>query len=115
MGRVIFFTGGSQRGIGDIRGFTLLVQLGALERFPHIAERYIKGGAPPVDDSIPRGLRWIPTIEGHQHRVVIRLDDIRYALDWCTDFVVRIMILLSFRFLIFLLILQYHYVSLLFQ
>ncbi|CAN1777783.1 Protein MAIN-LIKE 2, partial [Linum perenne] len=63
MGRAVFFTGGSQRGSGDIGGFTLLVQLWALERFPHIAERYIEDGAPPVDDSAPRGLRWLPIIE----------------------------------------------------
>ncbi|CAN1812865.1 hypothetical protein LINPERHAP1_LOCUS26665, partial [Linum perenne] len=42
-------------GTGDIRGFTLLVQLWALERFPRIAERYIEGGDPLVDDSAPRG------------------------------------------------------------
>ncbi|CAN1773868.1 hypothetical protein LINPERHAP1_LOCUS12687 [Linum perenne] len=53
MGRAVFFIGGSQRDTGDIRGFTLLVQLWALERFPHIAECYIGGGAPPVDDSVP--------------------------------------------------------------
>ncbi|CAN1796622.1 hypothetical protein LINPERHAP1_LOCUS20963 [Linum perenne] len=31
MGRAAFFTGGSQKGTGDIGGFTLLVQLWALE------------------------------------------------------------------------------------
>ncbi|CAN1801925.1 Serine/threonine-protein phosphatase 7 long form homolog, partial [Linum perenne] len=86
MRRAAFFTGGSLRGTGDIGGFTLLVQLWALERFPRIAERYIDGGDPPLDDSIPRGMRWLPIIERHQHRVAMRLKDIRYALDHCTDF-----------------------------
>ncbi|CAN1155572.1 Protein MAIN-LIKE 2 [Linum perenne] len=35
MGRAAFFTGTSQKGTGDIGGFTLLVQLWALERFPY--------------------------------------------------------------------------------
>ncbi|CAN1802272.1 hypothetical protein LINPERHAP1_LOCUS23307 [Linum perenne] len=47
MGRAAFFCAGSMRGTGDIGGFTLLVELWALERFPRIAERYIQGGAPP--------------------------------------------------------------------
>ncbi|CAN1752743.1 hypothetical protein LINPERHAP1_LOCUS4858 [Linum perenne] len=64
MGRAAFFTGGSQKGISDLGGFTLLVQLWALEIFPHIAKHYIEQGAPPADDSIPRGLRWIPSIRG---------------------------------------------------
>ncbi|CAN1324553.1 hypothetical protein LINPERPRIM_LOCUS33152 [Linum perenne] len=42
-----FFSAGSMRGTGDIGGFTLLVKLWALERFPRIAERYIQSGAPP--------------------------------------------------------------------
>ncbi|CAN1164177.1 Protein MAIN-LIKE 1 [Linum perenne] len=46
MGRVAFLSAGSMRGTGDIGGFTLLVELWALERFPCIAERYIQGGAP---------------------------------------------------------------------
>ncbi|CAN1139797.1 Protein MAIN-LIKE 2 [Linum perenne] len=46
MGRVAFFTAGSQRGTGDLGGFTFLVQLWALERFPHIVDRYIAGGDP---------------------------------------------------------------------
>ncbi|CAN1744707.1 hypothetical protein LINPERHAP1_LOCUS2215, partial [Linum perenne] len=54
MRRAAFFTGASQKGTGDIGGFTLLVQLWALERFPHIADRYIAGGDPPSDDSYPR-------------------------------------------------------------
>ncbi|CAN1278959.1 Protein MAIN-LIKE 2 [Linum perenne] len=53
MGRAAFFTGTSQKGTGDIGGFTLLVQLWALERFPYIAGRYIAGGDPPVADSYP--------------------------------------------------------------
>ncbi|CAN1262162.1 Protein MAIN-LIKE 2 [Linum perenne] len=48
-----------------------------------------------TDDSVPRGVRWIPIISHHQHRVVMRLEDIRYALDRCMKFVVRILILLS--------------------
>ncbi|CAN1323382.1 Serine/threonine-protein phosphatase 7 long form homolog, partial [Linum perenne] len=60
MGRAAFFTGGSLRGTGDIGGFTLLVQLWALERFPRIAERYIDGGDSPLDDSHPRGMCWLP-------------------------------------------------------
>ncbi|CAN1777999.1 Serine/threonine-protein phosphatase 7 long form homolog [Linum perenne] len=43
MGRAAFFTGTSQKGTGDIGGFTLLVKLWALERFPYIADRYIAG------------------------------------------------------------------------
>ncbi|CAN1332642.1 Serine/threonine-protein phosphatase 7 long form homolog, partial [Linum perenne] len=102
-GREAFFTGGSMRGTSDIRGFTLLLQLWALERFPHIAERYIDGGNPLVDDSIPRGVRWLPIIKRNQHRVAMRLEDIRYALDWCTYFVVKLLILLSLsvRYFIF--------------
>ncbi|CAN1193332.1 Serine/threonine-protein phosphatase 7 long form homolog, partial [Linum perenne] len=95
MGRAAFFTGGSLRGTGDIGGFTLLVQLWALERFPRIAERYIDGGGPPLDDSVPRGMRWLPIIERHQHRVAMRQEDIRYALDRCTDFVVSLLIFIS--------------------
>ncbi|CAN1842138.1 hypothetical protein LINPERHAP1_LOCUS36753 [Linum perenne] len=62
MGRAVFFSAGSMRGTGDIGGFTLLVELWALERFPRIAERYIHGGVPPVDDTVPRGARWLPII-----------------------------------------------------
>ncbi|CAN1193273.1 hypothetical protein LINPERPRIM_LOCUS28070, partial [Linum perenne] len=100
MGREAFFIGGSQKGIGDLGGFTLLVHLLAVERFLRIAERYIEQGAPPVDDSIPRGLRWILSIIAHQK--AMRLAEIRYALDWCTEFLVRIPILYSFRYLFFL-------------
>ncbi|CAN1822290.1 hypothetical protein LINPERHAP1_LOCUS29923 [Linum perenne] len=89
MGRAAFFSAGSMRGTGDIGGFTLLVELWALERFPRIAERYIQAPPPPVDDTFPRGARWLPVIERHQHRVAMHLEDIRYALDLCTDFVVR--------------------------
>ncbi|CAN1189921.1 hypothetical protein LINPERPRIM_LOCUS11268 [Linum perenne] len=88
MGRAAFFSAGSMRGTGDIGGFTLLVELWALERFPRIVERYIHGGVPPVDDTVPRGARWLPIIERHQHRVAMHLQDIRYAFDLCTDFVV---------------------------
>ncbi|CAN1252981.1 Protein MAIN-LIKE 2 [Linum perenne] len=88
MGRAAFFAAGSMRGTGDIGGFTLLVELWALERFPLIAERYIHGGVPPVDDTVPRGARWVPIIARHQHRVAMHLQDIRYAFDLCTDFVV---------------------------
>ncbi|CAN1140331.1 Protein MAIN-LIKE 2 [Linum perenne] len=95
MGRAAFFTGVSQKGTGDLGRFTLLVQLWALERFPHIADRYTVGGDPPVHDSVPRGVRWIPIMNRHQHRMVMRLEDIRYALDRCMEFVVRIFILLS--------------------
>ncbi|CAN1140329.1 Protein MAIN-LIKE 2 [Linum perenne] len=83
------------KGTGDLGRFTLLVQLWALERFPHIADRYTVGGDPPVHDSVPRGVRWIPIMNRHQHRMVMRLEDIRYALDRCMEFVVRIFILLS--------------------
>ncbi|CAN1292119.1 Protein MAIN-LIKE 2, partial [Linum perenne] len=48
-----------------------------------------------TDDSHPRGMRWLPIIERHQHRVAMRLEDIRYALDRCTDFVVRLLIFVS--------------------
>ncbi|CAN1293610.1 hypothetical protein LINPERPRIM_LOCUS22098 [Linum perenne] len=37
------FFAGSMRGTGDIGGFTLLVELWALERFQRIAEHYIHG------------------------------------------------------------------------
>ncbi|CAN1293522.1 Serine/threonine-protein phosphatase 7 long form homolog, partial [Linum perenne] len=87
MGRAAFVTGGSQKGTGDIGGFTLLVQLWALERFSYIADRYTAGGDPPVHDTFPRGLRWMPIVHRHQHRVAMRLEDIRYALDRCTEFV----------------------------
>ncbi|CAN1318763.1 hypothetical protein LINPERPRIM_LOCUS30941 [Linum perenne] len=53
MGRAVFFTGGRQKGTGDLGGFTLLVQLLALERFPQIVKRYTEQGAPPVNDSLP--------------------------------------------------------------
>ncbi|CAN1853598.1 hypothetical protein LINPERHAP1_LOCUS41089 [Linum perenne] len=97
MGRAAFFSASSMRGTGDIVGFTLLVELWALERFPRIVERYIQGGAPPPPqvDTFPRGARWLPVIERHQHRVAMHLEDIRSALDLCTDFVVRFPTLLS--------------------
>ncbi|CAN1283470.1 Serine/threonine-protein phosphatase 7 long form homolog [Linum perenne] len=59
-------------------------ELWALERFPTIAGRYIEQGAPHVDDSQPRGLRWIASIIGHQR--AIRLTDLRYILDRCPTF-----------------------------
>ncbi|CAN1339849.1 Serine/threonine-protein phosphatase 7 long form homolog, partial [Linum perenne] len=89
-------------GTGDIGGFTLLVQLWALERFPHIADRYIAGGDPPSDDGYPRGMRWMPIVHRHQHRMSMKLEEIRYALDRSTEFVVRILISLSLIYLIFL-------------
>ncbi|CAN1130803.1 Serine/threonine-protein phosphatase 7 long form homolog [Linum perenne] len=92
----------SQKGTGDIGGFTLLVQLWALERFPYIADRYIAGGDPPIADSYPRGVRWMPIVHRHQHRVSMKLEEIRYALDRFTEFVVRILIPLSLINLIFL-------------
>ncbi|CAN1283467.1 Serine/threonine-protein phosphatase 7 long form homolog [Linum perenne] len=61
-----------------------MVHLWALERFPTIAGRYIEQGAPHVDDSQPRGLRWIASIIGHQR--AIRLTDLRYILDRCPTF-----------------------------
>ncbi|CAN1268530.1 hypothetical protein LINPERPRIM_LOCUS13212 [Linum perenne] len=100
MGRAVFFTSGSQQGTGDMGGFTLLVQLWVLERFSRIVEHYIEQGPPPADDSVLRGLCWIPSIICHQK--AMRLDEIRYALDRCTEFLVRILILHSLRYLIFL-------------
>ncbi|CAN1250534.1 Serine/threonine-protein phosphatase 7 long form homolog, partial [Linum perenne] len=82
----------SQKGTGDIGGFTLLVQLWALERFPYIADRYIAGGDPPIADGYPRGVRWMPIVHRHQHRPSMKLEEIRYALDRATEFVVRILI-----------------------
>ncbi|CAN1779634.1 Serine/threonine-protein phosphatase 7 long form homolog, partial [Linum perenne] len=105
MGRAVFFAGGSMRGTDDIGGYTFLVQLWALERFTRIAERYIEGGVPPVDDSAPCGVRWLPIIERHQHRVAMRLEDIRYALDRCMDFVVRLLIILSLSVIYFIFLL----------
>ncbi|CAN1325738.1 Serine/threonine-protein phosphatase 7 long form homolog [Linum perenne] len=84
MGRAVFFTAGSQRGTGDLGGFTLLVQLWALERFSIIADRYVAGGDPPDADTVPRGVRWMSVIRRHQHRVAMKLEEIRYALDRCT-------------------------------
>ncbi|CAN1757239.1 Protein MAIN-LIKE 2 [Linum perenne] len=97
MGRAAFFTGASQKDTGDIGGFTLLVQLWALERFSYIA-----GGDPPIADSYPRGVRWMSIVHRHQHRVSMKLEEIRYALDRSTEFVVRILIPLSLINLIFL-------------
>ncbi|CAN1170906.1 hypothetical protein LINPERHAP2_LOCUS29259 [Linum perenne] len=102
MGRAAFFTGTSQKGTGDIGGFTLLVQLWALERFPYIADRYIAGRDPPIADGFPRGVRWMPIVHRHQHRLSMKLEEIRYALDRATEFVVRILIPLSLINLIFL-------------
>ncbi|CAN1250904.1 Serine/threonine-protein phosphatase 7 long form homolog [Linum perenne] len=90
------------KGTGDIGGFTLLVQLWALERFSYIADRYIAGGDLPADDSYPRGMRWMPIVHRHQHRVSMKLEEIRYALDRSTKFVVRILIRLLLIYLIFL-------------
>ncbi|CAN1170900.1 Serine/threonine-protein phosphatase 7 long form homolog, partial [Linum perenne] len=92
----------SQKGTGDIGGFTLLVQLWALERFPYIADRYIAGRDPPIADGFPRGVRWMPIVHRHQHRLSMKLEEIRYALDRATEFVVRILIPLSLINLIFL-------------
>ncbi|CAN1227630.1 Protein MAIN-LIKE 2 [Linum perenne] len=94
----------SQRGTGDLGGFTLLVQLWALERFPIIVDRYVAGGDPPDVDTVPRGVRWMSVIRRHQHRVAMKLEEIRYALDRNTEFVVRnlnLMYILSLIFLIF--------------
>ncbi|CAN1743845.1 Serine/threonine-protein phosphatase 7 long form homolog [Linum perenne] len=67
-------------------GFILLVQLWALERFPHIADRYIAGGDPPDADTVPRGVCWMSVIQRHQHHVAMRLEDIRYAHYRSTEF-----------------------------
>ncbi|CAN1268934.1 Protein MAIN-LIKE 2 [Linum perenne] len=93
----------SQRGTGDLGGFTLLVQLWALKKFPIIADRYVAGGDPPEADTVPRGVRWISVIRRHQHRVAMKLEEIRYAFDRNTEFVVRnlnLMYILSMIFLI---------------
>ncbi|CAN1182322.1 Protein MAIN-LIKE 2, partial [Linum perenne] len=55
-----------------------------------------------TDDSYPRGMRWMPIVHRHQHRVSMKLEEIRYALDRSTEFVVRILIRLSLIYLIFL-------------
>ncbi|CAN1164428.1 Protein MAIN-LIKE 2, partial [Linum perenne] len=56
----------------------------------------VMGVVPPLEvDTFPGGVRWLPIIERHQHRVAMHLEDIRYALDLCTNFVVRLLILLS--------------------
>ncbi|CAN1138084.1 Protein MAIN-LIKE 2, partial [Linum perenne] len=104
MGRTAFFTAGSQRGTCDLGGFTLLVQLWALERFPIIADRYVAGGDPPDTDTVPRGLRWMSVIRRHQHRVAMKLEEIRYALDRATEFLVRNLNLLYILSLIFLIL-----------
>ncbi|CAN1253833.1 hypothetical protein LINPERPRIM_LOCUS8446 [Linum perenne] len=69
MRRATFFTSGSQKRSGDLAGFTFLMQLWALESILEIVERYTERGAPPMDDSRPQGMRWIPSIVGH-HRVI---------------------------------------------
>ncbi|CAN1813344.1 Serine/threonine-protein phosphatase 7 long form homolog, partial [Linum perenne] len=61
MGRAAFFSAGSMRGTGDIGGFTLLVELWALERFPRIREWYIHGGAPPPPPPTPS---WMTPFRG---------------------------------------------------
>ncbi|CAN1332628.1 Protein MAIN-LIKE 2 [Linum perenne] len=104
MGRAAFFTARSQRGTGDLGGFTLLVQLWALERFPIIADRYVAGGDRPDVNTVPRGVRWMSVIRRHQHRVAMKLEEIRYALDRCTEFLVRNFNLLYIRSLIFLIL-----------
>ncbi|CAN1161915.1 Protein MAIN-LIKE 2 [Linum perenne] len=53
-------------------------------------------------DSYPRGMRWMPIVHRHQHRVSMKLEEIRYALDRSTEFVVRILIPLSLMYLTFL-------------
>ncbi|CAN1164885.1 Protein MAIN-LIKE 2 [Linum perenne] len=53
-------------------------------------------------DGYPRGVRWIPIVHRHQHRLSMKLEEIRYALDRATEFVVRILIPLSLINLIFL-------------
>ncbi|CAN1309749.1 Protein MAIN-LIKE 2, partial [Linum perenne] len=104
MGRATFFTAGSQRGTCDLGGFTLLVQLSALETFPIIADRYVAGGDPPDANSVPRGARWMSVIRRHQHRVAMKLEEIRYALDRNTEFLVRNLNLMYIFFLIFLIL-----------
>ncbi|CAN1758270.1 Protein MAIN-LIKE 2 [Linum perenne] len=61
--------------------------LWALERFPIIVDRYVAGGDPPDVDTVPRGVRWMSVIRRHQHRVAMKLEEIRYALDRNTEFV----------------------------
>ncbi|CAN1768134.1 Serine/threonine-protein phosphatase 7 long form homolog, partial [Linum perenne] len=61
--------------------------LWALERFPIIADRYVAGGDPPEADTVPRGVRWMSVIRRHQHRVAMKLEEIRYAFDRNTEFV----------------------------
>ncbi|CAN1251292.1 Serine/threonine-protein phosphatase 7 long form homolog, partial [Linum perenne] len=58
--------------------------LWALERFPYIADRYIAGRDPPIADGFPRGVRWMPIVHRHQHRLSMKLEEIRYALDRAT-------------------------------
>ncbi|CAN1170902.1 Protein MAIN-LIKE 2, partial [Linum perenne] len=53
-------------------------------------------------DGFPRGVRWMPIVHRHQHRLSMKLEEIRYALDRATEFVVRILIPLSLINLIFL-------------
>ncbi|CAN1125865.1 hypothetical protein LINPERPRIM_LOCUS4698 [Linum perenne] len=53
-------------------------------------------------DSYPRGMRWMPIVHCHHHRVSMTLEEIHYALDRSTEFVVRILIRLSLIYLIFL-------------
>ncbi|CAN1842016.1 Protein MAIN-LIKE 2, partial [Linum perenne] len=53
-------------------------------------------------DGYPRGVRWMPIVHRHQHRLSMKPEEIRYALDRATEFVVRILIPLSLINLIFL-------------
>ncbi|CAN1243630.1 Protein MAIN-LIKE 2, partial [Linum perenne] len=61
-------------------------------------------GAPPDADTVPRGLRWMSVIRCHQHRVAMKLEEIRYALDRATEFLVRNLNLLYILSLIFLIL-----------
>ncbi|CAN1137865.1 Protein MAIN-LIKE 2 [Linum perenne] len=53
-------------------------------------------------DNYPRGVRWMPIVHRHQHRVSMKLEEICFALDRSTEFVVRILIPLSLINLVFL-------------
>ncbi|CAN1279003.1 Serine/threonine-protein phosphatase 7 long form homolog [Linum perenne] len=60
MGRAAFFFAGSMRGTGDIGGFTLLVELWALERFPPYCRALHTGWCPPPPPPPPPPPRLTP-------------------------------------------------------
>ncbi|CAN1145423.1 Protein MAIN-LIKE 2 [Linum perenne] len=95
MGRAAFFSAGSMGALVTLADSPSWSSYGPWKDSPVLQSgTYMVVPPPPpppraVDDTFPRGARWLPVIERHQHRVAMHLEDIRYALDLCMDFVVR--------------------------